>query len=63
MPQGTQMLLLHRALAELHVPVPPAGLSQQGEPRSPQLAQVPALHLVSGAVHVAVPVGPPPQQG
>ena len=38
------------ALALLHTPAPVL-LVQQGPPRSPHFAQVPALHFVLGAVH------------
>ena len=46
-----QVLPLQMAFATLHVPAPPLAGVQQGAPRSPHLAQFPALHLVSGAVH------------
>ena len=56
------LLLLQMAFAVLHVPVPPLALEQQAVPRSPHLAQVPALHFVPGAVQAPV-LGFEPQQG
>ena len=44
------------------MPSPPVALAQQAWPSSPQGAQVPALHLVPGAVQVPLP-GFDPQQG
>lgn len=40
----------------MQVPAPPAGFAQQGPPKSPHLAHVPPLHLVSGAVQTPPPV-------
>ena len=56
-----QMLLLHKEVGALHVPEPPVALSQQGAPRSPHVAHVPALHFVLAAVHDPV-AGLVPQQ-
>ena len=56
------MLLLQVMPAPLQIPPPPVASEQHGPPRSPHLAQVPAVHLVPAAVHVPLP-GLAPQQG
>ncbi len=61
-PHARQMLLLQMALLALQVPAPPPALLQQGEPRSPHLVQLPALHEVPGAVQTPA-AGFVPQQG
>jgi hypothetical protein len=50
-----QMSPLQTAPATLQVPAPPLGLTQHGLPSSPHLAQLPPVHLVSGAVHTPAP--------
>jgi hypothetical protein len=49
-PHGWQTLFAQMAFPALHVPP-----LQQGEPRSPHLAQMPALHEVPDAVQTPVP--------